>query len=284
MDFSEPVPTTLADPFIETLTPHFPPATPSKSTPPGARDTMPSAARLLVSAALWGFLLPLAIVVGFGILQAILSEKPVVDGPVAVPPGLAESLPLAIGTLLAVHLSWVMLSIRKARATGRGNWRDGIGNLPIRRPGLVLVLAAILLAVATLQVMAVLWLPSLHALVPKASQEFGEQVANVGMAPKILLGLMMTVSGPIAEELFFRGWLWSGLRRHWGPVATAAATSAMWLTVHLPDGLTRPLFLLPAAVILSLVRHRSGSVRASILVHIANNAFAVVLLAVLAPH
>jgi hypothetical protein len=92
----------------------------------------------------------------------------------------------------------------------------------------------------------------------------------------LLLWALMIFGAPIAEELFFRGWLWTGLRRTVSPVPTALITSALWLACHLTNGLRYPLALLPAAAILSLARHYGGSVRASIALHFWNNLFAIV--------
>lgn len=85
----------------------------------------------------------------------------------------------------------------------------------------------------------------------------------------ILVGLV-----PLSEELFFRGWLWTGLRKHWGVLPVMLATTLPWLLIHMPDGLTRPLFLLPSAILFNLARHLCGGVRASIVVHVLNNLMA----------
>ena len=83
------------------------------------------------------------------------------------------------------------------------------------------------------------------------------------------------VLAPLAEELFFRGWLWTALRRHWRAFPTALLTCGFWLLVHLERGLLLPLFLLPTAVILGFARHFCG-IRASVILHALYNLCGVV--------
>ncbi len=86
-------------------------------------------------------------------------------------------------------------------------------------------------------------------------------------------GMVLTVIvAPIAEELFFRGWLWGRLRPHWRPLATGACTGVLFMLLHLTGGVLKPLFVLPTTVLLTLARHYGGSVRASLIVHVSNNA------------
>jgi membrane protease YdiL (CAAX protease family) len=52
------------------------------------------------------------------------------------------------------------------------------------------------------------------------------------------LGLQLVLSlalAPIAAELFFRGWLWFGLRRGWGTVPVVIVTAMAWLGLHFID-------------------------------------------------
>ena len=70
---------------------------------------------------------------------------------------------------------------------------------------------------------------------------------------------------PIVEELYLRGWLWTGLRKHWTVFPTAVLTGTIWLAMHLD--FRRIITLFPVAIILSVARH-FGGVRASIFVHV----------------
>lgn len=95
--------------------------------------------------------------------------------------------------------------------------------------------------------------------------------------------ILATLVAPLCEELFFRGWLWTALRRSWSPVPTAIATATPWLLLHIADGgWRRVLVLVPAAILFSVGRHCCGSVRASITMHIVNNGTVAALVAVVA--
>jgi membrane protease YdiL (CAAX protease family) len=78
--------------------------------------------------------------------------------------------------------------------------------------------------------------------------------------------------GPVAEELCFRGWLWTGLKRHWPTLPTAAVTSFIWVIFHQSEyGIARPVLVIPMAIALSMARHLGRSVRAPIALHVIYN-------------
>jgi uncharacterized protein len=96
-----------------------------------------------------------------------------------------------------------------------------------------------------------------------------------GAPALFIVTLLLAVAvAPVAEELFFRGWLWTALLRCWGVWPSALCTGGLWLAMHALDSPVRALILLPATILLSLARYYCGSVRASLLVHVANNAAA----------
>lgn len=86
--------------------------------------------------------------------------------------------------------------------------------------------------------------------------------------------LLVTVMAPLAEELFFRGFIFGGLRRRGLPVALLVSGAAFGAA----HGASSPVgFLLPLAVLgvlLALVYEWSGSLYASIGLHWLNNAVA----------
>ena len=87
---------------------------------------------------------------------------------------------------------------------------------------------------------------------------------------------IIVIAAPVAEELFFRGWLWVGLQRHWGVVPTAAFTGVVWAAIHLDGGFWKPVLLLPVALALSAARYYGQSVRAPIALHAVYNLIAIV--------
>jgi len=162
-------------------------------------------------------------------------------------------------------------SVRRGWRVGAGDLRAGLGWLPVRRRWLVaaLVGCALLLNAAQVGLSAVL--PGVHDFLERAST--GMAGPSVGSGAHALWFVATVVVGaPVAEEMFFRGWLWVGLRQRWGAWGTGLSTGAMFLLSHGIGGEWRLLVALaPVAVMLSLAREFGGSVRASLAVHLVNN-------------
>ncbi len=185
-------------------------------------------------------------------------------------------LMLLVADVVLLFAGW-----RRGAVVGGGDARAGLGFGPIRRTALLLALAtmgeAVVLGWATL-VYCVLQpanhgaIASLLAATPSAS-----------MAEQAGILFCTVVLSPLWEEFFFRGWLWTGLRRHWGTLPVMVATAVPWLALHMFDGLLRPLYLLPMAVMLCLARQYCGGVRASITLHVLNNLIAMLLVLFLMP-
>lgn len=86
---------------------------------------------------------------------------------------------------------------------------------------------------------------------------------------------------PLVEEVIYRGWAFSFLRRAFSVPATAAIISIVFAAAHYeslssPSSLIR-LFLISMA--LCYVRHRSGSVLACVIAHFLVNLLAVTIAA-----
>jgi membrane protease YdiL (CAAX protease family) len=239
------------------------PSPPSQATPPPESPT-----RLLLLAVAW-------VVTGMSagivtvcvvVLVIVVQNRMVHGGPGAWQVGNAVYglLALIVGYVLLLWVAW-----RRGRIVGQGDAMAGLGAGPIRRPGLLLALAAAQLA--TTVVWTVLlghWLQLAHKT---AVVDLVKDAGSIGPLMEAATVVCLAIFAPLWEELFFRGWLWTGLRRHWSPGPVMIATALPWMLAHLTDGLTRPLFLLPAAIFLSLARQHCGGVRASLLLHVMNN-------------
>ena len=179
----------------------------------------------------------------------------------------AELLMLLIADVVLVFAGW-----RRGAAIGGGDPRLGLGFGPIRRPGL-------LLAFVTLGEAAVFgWAVLFYFVLPPADHGVISTLV-AGISHASLLAQAATLFGavvlsPLWEEFFFRGWLWTGLRRYWGALPVMVATTVPWLALHMFDGLLRPLYLLPMGVMLCLARQYCGGIRASITLHVLNNLIA----------
>jgi membrane protease YdiL (CAAX protease family) len=97
-----------------------------------------------------------------------------------------------------------------------------------------------------------------------------------GIDLTIAIVAVFGVIGPIAEELFFRGYVQTRLRARWGPVASIAITSVAFGLYHLPD-LAYALFATFFGAYLGWLAHYAGGTRPAILAHTVNNTSAVIL-------
>jgi membrane protease YdiL (CAAX protease family) len=176
---------------------------------------------------------------------------------------------------IALQTTLLLADLKQGRSAGRGNLAIGLGAGPMRRHRLIALFAGLMIAWVIGYVMALIRFQAFNVYV--ATRVPAVLTLPVSGGP-ILLAIMLLLAlavAPVAEEFFFRGWLWTALRRSWGVWPTALCTAGLWLGIHALDGPVRALILLPTAILLSLARHYGGSVRASLLVHVVNNAAAV---------
>jgi membrane protease YdiL (CAAX protease family) len=152
----------------------------------------------------------------------------------------------------------------RARIVGHGDVRVGLGYEPISRRPVISFMAILFGAYAILLMFVRYW---------AGPDFFSKQIIIGATSPwlSLLVALQTVLLAPLSEELFFRGWLWTGLRKHWGGFSTAALTSSAWIAGHFAGGAAVAFVLVPAAVILSIARHFGGSVRASLALHILYN-------------
>jgi hypothetical protein len=80
------------------------------------------------------------------------------------------------------------------------------------------------------------------------------------------------VVAPIVEEIFFRGFLFAGLRGRYGWQKAALLSAAFFAVVHLQPTAIVPIFLL--GLIFAYLYERSGSIWPAVLMHVSSNALA----------
>ena len=167
----------------------------------------------------------------------------------------AGRLPRGLGAALAMLATPLVLLIPALRAGGAPGWlrapAAGLGRVGL---AFVAVIVANLVLIHLLQV-------------PVADLR-GAPAA--GPEPYAALRfLAIALAAPVAEELFFRGWLWSRLSRTWPPHRVALATGLAFAAAHAQYALS----ILPAAAALSWLRLQGG-VRAPLILHLAINTLA----------
>ena len=87
-----------------------------------------------------------------------------------------------------------------------------------------------------------------------------------------ITGVMVILAGPFAEEVFFRGFVLSGLARRWGPVTGLMVSAVIFSVAHASYALLIPIFV--AGALLGWLYLRTGSLWSCIWAHGAQNAVA----------
>jgi len=102
---------------------------------------------------------------------------------------------------------------------------------------------------------------------PEVLPIFGEGVQGLILA--LVAGSLVA---PVAEETFFRGFLFANLREYQGPLRAMVTTALLFALFHLTPTAFVPLFFL--GCFLALLYHLSGSLLPSILLHATMNTLA----------
>ncbi|MBI4786208.1 MAG: CPBP family intramembrane metalloprotease [Chloroflexi bacterium] len=87
------------------------------------------------------------------------------------------------------------------------------------------------------------------------------------------------IVAPIAEEIFFRGFLYAGLRGRIGVAGAMLASTALFTALHMSVELFIPIFVL--GLFLAVLYEATGSLYPSMLLHAANNALSLILFFIL---
>lgn len=83
------------------------------------------------------------------------------------------------------------------------------------------------------------------------------------------------VIAPVVEEIFFRGFIFTGLRGKWGWSKAALASAGLFALAHVLPTSFLPIFML--GLIFALLYQVSGSIWPAILMHMLTNAVALLL-------
>jgi uncharacterized protein len=83
------------------------------------------------------------------------------------------------------------------------------------------------------------------------------------------------IVAPVVEEIFFRGFVFTGLRQHWGWPKAALASAGLFALAHLLPTSILPIFIL--GLIFALLYQVSGSIWPAILMHMLTNSAALFL-------
>jgi hypothetical protein len=137
--------------------------------------------------------------------------------------------------------------------------RAGLGALGFRRPGAAALLLPAAGGVALVGISS-LWALGLEQFAPAAFAEMmAEQAEQIGLleAPWPLLVLAAVVAAPLGEEIYFRGFIFGGLRRDLSFAVASGLSAAIFSGIHLMPWSTVPLFLVGLGAAMAYERYRT---------------------------
>jgi membrane protease YdiL (CAAX protease family)/ribosomal protein L40E len=195
----------------------------------------------------------------------IAGDEDIEKDSLALTVALAASVFLEIGLLwTAVHFSvhkyrvpWSALGLRRPE---RGGFWLTVG------VAFGLVIAGLIISYA--------YFGALAAVGIEPDTEIEETFQSAG--PLIVLAILSLLFAPFAEEIFFRGFVFGGLRGRWGVGLAAVASGTLFALAHIGNPGT--IYLMPPVaaigVLFALGYDYSGSIFTSLLAHILFNLFA----------
>jgi membrane protease YdiL (CAAX protease family) len=214
---------------------------------------------------IWGLIGGLLLVVIVPPLVVLPFDPNIADPNKASDAGILATQALFDGSLIAVAIGI---------ASGwRFSLKDALRRLGIRRfaPS---ALGWMFLVLGIYYAGAILF----SALVLTPNQEdIGKElgVCNPGIGIAIFAVASIVVIAPVAEEIFFRGFFFAGLRTRWSLWPSALLSGAIFGLVHAPTGPTAAIPLAGLGVGLAWLYNKTGSLWPSMLAHFLNNALAI---------
>jgi uncharacterized protein len=229
--------------------------------PPEAPDALP---RWAPWAPFAGLLLTLVIAIAGATVIAVIAQLGGTDLSGPTPPG------ITIGGTLVQDAGLVLSAIIFARITAGPPTARQFGLRPVSVGRAVGWIAVTWVA---------FWLlSSFYGQLFHITQQDNlpkELGANDSTVNLVAVALLVCLIAPICEELFFRGFCFTALRRWLGLGGGAVATGVIFGLVHL--GSADAVFLPPLALLgflLCLLYHRTGSLLPCMALHALNNAIA----------
>ncbi len=255
------------NPNPTTTAPATPLAAPLPEPPISARKPSPWSRSIGVPDGGWR-----PITVLWGIL-AVIGLLTIETGVVAAFDPELESLAskLAVQGLLAVTLIGVALGFGGLRSSARSALR-GLGLRGFAGSAIGLAAVAYIVYILFAAIYAALVQPEQEDITRDLGFDEG------GLGP-VLAAVLIVALAPLSEEIFFRGFMFGGLRRRFPLWAAAAISGAVFGLLHYtgPDSIGVVPQLAVLGILLAWLYERTGSLWPPIILHVLNNAIALVI-------
>jgi membrane protease YdiL (CAAX protease family) len=217
-----------------------------------------------------GLLPTIGFIISYFALQGVCTAIIIAatQGDVTTPAPMSIISGLVASAIVQLMLMWLYLR-KDGRAEALGLYDFGRIALP-KATGLAILL--VIAAMAFNFVYATYVIPGVGM-----QDDVAKMLASIARTPlnMAVMFFAIMIAAPVVEELLFRGLLQNALAKYvpvWGAILLS---SFLFALVHLQ------LYAIPALMSLSIafgyLYHRTGSLRTNIILHIANNVFALVM-------
>lgn len=170
----------------------------------------------------------------------------------------------------SLYLGVATMTLGAAVLRGRRHWTALVALTPVNdgsRLAVAISVAVLALVYAAAATLAMTWGQDHHLM-------------DGGPTDLALLGTIaanLVLLAPCAEELFFRGWLYTGLRRRLSFWPSFLLTASLFAAFHWDANHRRIFLVLPLALALGLLREVTGSIKPTIALHAVYNLIIVVI-------
>ncbi|MBI5284256.1 MAG: CPBP family intramembrane metalloprotease [Chloroflexi bacterium] len=207
--------------------------------------------------------------------------------PVALPlallyePDSRPFLIISIAVSVPIYLAIAGIAARMTFVKYRGGWIM-LGVLPATRRTLGWALVAFVAALAVSFAYGwIIQIPGLEFLHQKCADQVPESIRS----DRLLLamsGVLAVLFAPVCEELYFRGFVFPGLARAWGPAAGIAASGILFGSAHMlgNPALYKSVIQFSAiGIVFAFAYWKSGNILSTILAHFTFNLMGIILIA-----
>ena len=190
-------------------------------------------------------------------------------GRAIVPTATRNDVDVLVGAaMIVVNAAPIALPLIVANLHGRPTAQD----FGLRRPPLLRAIGLSVAVLFALTALILMWVAAL-GLDGEEGQALTERLGTDGTLTVIVLVLVVTILGPVGEEVLFRGYIFRALRNWRGLWPAAITTGVLFAAMHLgwvPLALSVPIVVFGIAM--CLLYHWTGSLYPCIAVHAFGNA------------